>query len=147
MSYCPKCGNQIRDGGSFCDRCDALSAARYAGLHQISANPHDHSVTYTWVVDRKDPVIAVILSLLFPGLGQIYVGRVLRGMFIIILMSIVGSFVANGLLFITMENLLGFVWWSFIALVISLVFFVLQVIDAYQCAEEHNRRGNVPKRY
>ena len=147
MSYCSKCGNQIREGGSFCDRCGAPSATGYAGLHQESANPYVNNVTYTWAVDRKDPIIAVILSLLLPGVGQIYVGRVMRGIAIIILMSLVGLSFAPGLFFITMENPFDFVWWSLIAIVIYLFFFVIQVVDAYRCAEEHNRQGNVPKRY
>ncbi|MCG7840960.1 MAG: hypothetical protein MIO87_03505 [Methanomassiliicoccales archaeon] len=147
MSYCSKCGNQIREGGSFCDRCGAPSAAGYAGLHQESANPYDHSVTYTWAVDRKEPIIAVILSLLLPGLGQIYVGRVMRGIIIIILMSLVGLAIVPGLFLVNMDNHFGFVWWSVTAIVVYLVFFVIQVVDAYRCAEEHNRKGNVPRRY
>ena len=71
----------------------------------------------------------------------------MRGIVIIILMALVGLSVYPGLFFIMTENPLGFVWWSLIAIVIYLVFLVVQVVDAYRCAEEHNRKGNVPQRY
>jgi TM2 domain-containing membrane protein YozV len=63
---------------------------------------------------KKSPTLAVILSLLIPGLGQIYLGRIGKGILFFIL-TILLSLV-----------LVGFIVWIF------------NVYDAYKTAEEYN---------
>ncbi|MCG7845208.1 MAG: zinc-ribbon domain-containing protein [Methanomassiliicoccales archaeon] len=151
MPYCSKCGNQVREGGQFCDRCGApLSFSSSGPYQQPSSSGYQSSVTYSWTPDRKDSLIALILSLVLPGVGQIYVGRVGRGIFILLFMLVFGAFSwMPGFLFIDLEtdSFMGFIWWSVVATVILLIVYIWQVVDAYRLAEEHNRPGNPPRRY
>jgi signal peptidase I len=92
---------------------------------------------------HKEPWLAVLLSFLIAGLGQIYVGRILRG--VLILFSIPLASIATA--FIMYELVMGFsygdsgaftVFWA--AIIIAVVaFYIWQLVDAYALAEKYNR--------
>jgi len=148
MSYCSKCGNQVREGGQFCDRCGAPLGYN-PGPYQQPPNPgYQSSLTYTWTPDRKDPLIAVILSLLLPGVGQIYVGRVARGILILLFLPLFAVFsIVPGFFLVGVDSVSGFIWWSVISTVVLIAAYVWQVYDAYRLAEDTNHPQNVPQRY
>lgn len=105
-------------------------------------------MTYTWTPDRKDPLIAVILSILLPGVGQIYVGRVARGILILLLIPLFAVLAfLPGLFMMGIESFSGFIWWSVISTVILLGAYIWQVVDAYRLAEATDHPQNFPRRY
>ncbi|KLU61445.1 hypothetical protein CEB3_c21240 [Peptococcaceae bacterium CEB3] len=75
---------------------------------------------------RKSPGVAAVLSFLISGLGQIYNGRILRGLIII------------GIQFINV--LLMFV---FIGYLTGLITWIWAIYDAYKLAEKINQ-GSIP---
>lgn len=72
---------------------------------------------------RKDPTTAVLLSLLAPGLGQVYNGEVLRGVAIHIAMWVSLAIAA-------------FTFWLIVPAFIPLAVVVYAVYDAKHTAEE-----------
>ena len=149
MPYCSRCGNQAREGGQFCDRCGAPLSYGASGPYQPPSNPgYQSSPAYTWAPDRKDPLIAVILSLLLPGVGQIYVGRVARGILILLFIPLFAAIsFLPGFFLMDLDSLSGFLWWTVISTVIVIGAYIWQVVDAYRLAEATNRPQNGPRRY
>jgi len=93
---------------------------------------------------RKNPKLALILSAIFPGLGQIYNNQVLKGIALIALNTVV-----NFLLIKPLEGLISsldskpdnstlFIVASYT--VIGLILWVYAIIDAKRTAERINRR-------
>lgn len=84
--------------------------------------------------DYKDPFIAFILSFLIPGLGQIFVGDMTRGL--IFLGIWIGIWVVSWVLVVAT---LGVAF--FIAPLITLAFAVYAGLDAMKLANKHNAGG------
>jgi len=66
MRSCPYCGKENRDQASFCGHCGG----------RITPIPQQREST---VRQAPNPRTATLLSFLWPGLGQIYNGQVMRG--------------------------------------------------------------------
>jgi len=74
--------------------------------------------------ERKDPIVAVALSLLFMGLGQIYLGRVWRGIGFLMLGLMVAIFIGG-----------SFGWLGVVA---TLLVPLGSAFDAYRIAKMYN---------
>ena len=81
----------------------------------------------------KEPWLAVNLSMLWPGIGQIYSGQVLRGC-IFIIIQVLLSCLGAGLIFSPTGNLGIGVFF----LLGSVLFIVFNLFDAYRCAKKTN---------
>jgi TM2 domain-containing membrane protein YozV len=139
MAYCSRCGNLVREGARFCDRCGASLSIGYQVAFPTGPTA---TTTYDWGPQRKDPCIAVILSILLPGLGQIYVGRVFRGVLILLLMPLFYAMLALPMyLVVTAGDLDGFLIGNVVIMVVAVIVYIWQIVDAHRVAEEHNRRG------
>ncbi|HEX8101645.1 MAG TPA: hypothetical protein VF533_03465 [Solirubrobacteraceae bacterium] len=70
-SFCRACGRQMDDRAAICPGCGVPAAPQQDGLsvHQAVALS----------MNQKSPGVAVLLSLLVTGAGQIYCGRAGRG--------------------------------------------------------------------
>ena len=140
MPFCSKCGFQIGvAGAAFCPICgmnvvpEALSPPT---LHEVHVPrlfaPDPQGVYYLpqMIVPLrlKSTVVAVVLSLLFPGVGQIYAGRVIRGLGTVALLSLIGF--------------AGYSVYSIMGLLLVIPYiiaiFVWQVYDAYSLAKKYN---------
>jgi len=123
--YCAKCGNQMDDDQQFCDKCGAKAGGQVNSTVQIR---------------DKSAGIAVVLSFFFTGLGQIYVGKIVRGLcFILLSYSISG--VAIFAMFAMMDSFetMGPFWVVLILfVVVSLVIWIWNMFDAYKLANEFN---------
>ncbi len=90
----------------------------------------------------KHPWLAVLLSKVFPGAGQIYVGRKARGIFFIafaIALFLIIVLTVSG--FLLTENAATSHTLSVITLTVFLVMFVMSIyvlFDAYRIAKRHN---------
>ncbi len=114
--YCKNCGHHNEDNNVYCVNC--------AFPLKISDNSSEPSHTYpscrkseglfeTRYAEGKNPVIAMVLSLLLVGSGQIYNGDCKKGAYMLIGAIILGFFS------------IGFFWF---------VLAVWSAVDAYQVA-------------
>lgn len=67
--YCRECGSQIRRAAEICPEC---------GVRQ---QPPPSSAAVDSIVEGRNPLIAALLSALFPGLGHIYARDIDTGLF------------------------------------------------------------------
>ncbi len=83
---------------------------------------------------KRNPMLAALLSLLVPGLGQIYAGKSERGVAILVAGIIVGTLALIWqTLFVTSGSPGQFLWPYRISLsVYAAVFWVWQVADGYE---------------
>jgi TM2 domain-containing membrane protein YozV len=85
---------------------------------------------------KHEPPIAAVLSLLVPGLGQMYDGRGERGASILVAGIIVGTLALIWqTLFISFRATEGFFPYRLALTIYALVFWIWQVIDAYKLAQ------------
>jgi len=116
--YCSKCGTQLPDGASFCSNCgfNLGSNPGYQG------NPGYDRATASIMVNKKNEALALILSLIIPGLGEIYVGKTTKGILLILVDILVA---ALGLLF-------------FFPFIVSLVIWIYAMYDSFTLAKYYN---------
>lgn len=81
------------------------------------------------VPNKREPLLSLVLSLLFPGLGQIYNRQIKKG--IILLVITVASIV---LIIMTMWILIGFCF-----MIVPVVLWLFGMYDAYTEARKINK--------
>jgi TM2 domain-containing membrane protein YozV len=147
MPFCVNCGKEATPGAVFCASCGKPLQG------EPQATPYYQPSYYS----RKEEAIAAILSLIIPGVGQMYVGRILRGIVIFLIPPIFGIFVFLPILFgsfvttvISRSNLpsnmgiqapaffLFFPGFIFFGIILWLVFLIWNVFDAYNLARTYN---------
>ena len=117
---CPNCGSEVPIDANFCPKCGVNftesrpSQQTHPPIDQASS-PEDRS-------DRKDPILAAILSFIIPGVGQIYVGATTRGVAYIILAII----------------------FYILFIIPGVIFAIYAVYDAYRLAHQYNETGLIP---
>ena len=86
---------------------------------------------------KRNPVVAAVLSLLVPGLGQIYGGRSERGIAILVAGIVIGFLALIWqTLYVTSGSPDQFLWPYRVSLgVYAAVFWVWQVVDGYEQAK------------
>jgi TM2 domain-containing membrane protein YozV len=87
--FCPSCGTDNDDAARFCRGCGSAISARAASLHP----PSDPRIRSGGVESStsKNPTLAVVLSLVIPGMGQFYNGDPIKGS-MMLCVALVGSF-------------------------------------------------------
>jgi TM2 domain-containing membrane protein YozV len=105
MMFCPNCSSQISKDAEICPKCGV----------RVKAPP----VAYTQ--EKKSTGIAAVASLVIPGAGQIYCGKIGRGIMFIILTVLLG---------ITVIFLIG--------ILLLPIFWVYNIYDAYNLAKKIN---------
>jgi TM2 domain-containing membrane protein YozV len=131
--FCQKCGNSLQNGSRFCDSCGAAvgpagpapATPQYQQTPQYPqpVAPYQQMPSQPMYapVPMKSTGIAALLALIIPGLGYIYVGKIMEGIIILILAIV-----------------LGVLFWLLIPIVILLVLWVWQIYAAYQLANQYN---------
>ena len=124
--FCPTCGKTLQfENAEICPSCGVR-------IKEVPEVPPIQSVRV-----GKSTGLAVILSFFIPGLGQIYCGRIMRG--ILILIGIIFSCILAFGLFISLlgsshgDPSAGF------TLLIPPIFWVLNLYDAYTIAKQTER--------
>ena len=106
MKYCPECGKPLaNETANFCDNCGAKLAAAAtitvepqpqpgagAAGSASSAPAGSEPVTLVQPVEEKSSFVAALCSLILPGLGQVYDGKLERG-FLIFIGTVIGFFI------------------------------------------------------
>lgn len=118
MAFCRNCGNGIDDAARFCQHCGGQTAA-----NSVAATPMAHA-------DRKDPAIAVLLSFVWSGAGQVYAGATSRGIWMIVIGTI---------LFIWVLGSAG------AALIFAFPFWIWSMFDARTQAIKHSTANSVAR--
>lgn len=145
MAFCSRCGSQTKEGAQFCDRCGAPLSMGYQGYGQGNPGP----MPYNYRKDEKEAILAVILSVLIPGVGQIYCGKIGRGIGILVLLGLL-SVVSIVPLFFMMDpmsfNFAGFFAFNVVVSILAFIIYIWQIYDAYRCADDYNKMAP-PVRY
>ena len=121
--YCSNCGAQNADIARFCEKCGTGLVAtpppppqpetRMRGVDSVPAPTAPGPAPGAHPVTGKNPVLALVLSLVIVGVGQFYNGDPKKGALMLI-GAILGFFISGGL--------------------ISFALWVWSMIDAYQVA-------------
>ncbi len=122
-AYCRNCGSIISEQAEICPEC---------GVRQRPPPQSSIESTVDSALEGGNPVVAAILSALFPGLGQIYNRELMRG-----IAFIVGALLAMGSTMV----LVGFLLYPAI--------WVYSIYDAYVRAErgpDRHRAGDAARR-
>ena len=122
-NFCPDCGEKLSENAKFCPNCGF-------DLNNFSKNVHNKNANTAYnpqmagqnLPARKEPIVSVILSFVFPGLGQFYNGHSTKGIYFIILAVV--SIILTMILIGALIYLLVWLW---------------SIIDAYNSAEKLNR--------
>ena len=146
--YCPNCGTETAPDSEFCQKC---GTNLNDGTKQARAPPN-----VTYALPLKSTGIAAVLSFLFAGLGQVYVGKIARGIIFVCIGAIVGVLssilIFSGIVIDADGELNGLIT-SYIAagiiiLVAYLAFWIWQIFDAHNLANQYNdalkQTGNEP---
>ena len=110
--FCTKCGVANRENANFCKAC---AAPLNLG---VIAQPSPQTLV---INATKSPGLAAVLSFFICGLGQIYNGQILKGIFMIVIygLSVALTFVLIGL-------------------ITTPILWIFGMVDAYRTAERFN---------
>lgn len=135
--YCSNCGAEIPEDGEFCSKCG--TSVNGGGFNQSYKNPQ-------YVIPMKSAGIAAVLSFIFTGLGQIYLGKIGRGLLLICggiviatcsMVAVFSGFVIDGAGEIIDYQGMSAAWILIIS-IIAIAYWVWQIYDAYKLANEYN---------
>ncbi|MCK9323136.1 MAG: zinc-ribbon domain-containing protein [Candidatus Methanomethylophilaceae archaeon] len=115
--FCSKCGKEAEDGLAYCPHCGA--SLDPASQQKQQCNNNCQTV---YAIRDKNEGVALILSLLIPGIGQMYVGKIMRGFLFLFAMIIIGI----------VSVFVFFTW------IVYLAIWIYGMYDAYSLAKEYN---------
>ena len=90
----------------------------------------------------KEPLLSLMLSLIYPGLGQIYSGYVKRGLLFIILPLLI--ILGSGWYLVQPETKLYS--WMLGGAIVAVIFGIYILIDSYLCAKRYNKEHNLERK-
>ena len=125
MPYCSNCGKEIQEGTRFCKYCGAPTQT--AGTPPPPPPPPQpvyQTATQVYQEPLKNEGIAALASVILAGAGQIYVGKVKRGILLL---------VGWGILVLVSGMLFFFLSWIPITAV-----WAWNIYDAYTLAKKYN---------
>lgn len=119
MPFCTKCGKEVPPGATYCPSCGTPIT--------VVAPPPPPPAPIAYPYSLKNEGIAAVLSFIWTGLGQIYVGRIGRGIAILIC----------GTILWVVCWIIG-IFLLFIPLVFPIIFWAWNIYDAYKLAKQYN---------
>ena len=87
----------------------------------------------------KEPLVAVMLTLLLPGLGQMYAGKVTRG----IIFLLINVLLVIGMILYFMNPVTPVYGFMLALIPAAIAFGLFMMIDAYLCARQYNHANNL----
>jgi len=147
--FCGKCGNSINDGQMFCDKCGHKAGEPVSAPYMLRG--------------EKSEGLAAVLSFFWGGAGQIYVGRIWRGLGIIatyVTLAIIGmALIFSSRTFKQIRSDYFYETYAYVFegplltlgllfLAACFIFSIWNVFDAYNLAKQYNASlratGNPP---
>lgn len=136
--FCVRCGAPIRQGVNFCTKCGRGVPAISSRIQHLAKRDSSASLGRQHS-SRKSPGTAAIVALLaglvfFWGIGHIYLGRVLKG--IVLLLA---GWVIEVLVVLAVDGSLVMAGSALIAAIALAAIggFLFQTIDAYKLAQRY----------
>ncbi len=138
--YCPNCGKELsHPDSSYCNWCG----------YRIGDHPGNGAGSDARIqMNKKSEGMVLILSILIPGLGHMYAGKVNRGIAILvasILLSVVAFYCLYGLV---QTEVGAFVFVAGLLSLVSFCIWIYAVLDSYNAVKEYNTAlvttGNPP---
>ncbi len=161
MIYCPNCGFEVDENARFCPNCGTMlmqeqeeipaKRVEYLANQPIENFSQSQGMTQPYgiplEIQKKDPIIALVISFFIPGMGQVYAGKPVRGVVILLLMVffpliLVFPFiglVTPGFMMHSETSITFLVVVFFIMFIIYMGFFFWNLYDAYRVAERYNQ--------
>jgi len=137
--YCRKCGNETPSDAIYCGSCGAS-----VDRNDMYGAPD--KTAYYMPYAEKSVGIALVLGILYIGLGHIYIGKLKRGAFIML--------TGIALVAIMAVSFFSFIWDSGIWVILpifsmaSFILWVWNLFDVNKLTKEYNdcirRTGNPP---
>ena len=122
--FCVHCGDSIDYNSEICPKCGVRQTVQ---IHRTSpVVPRD--------IPSKNPALAAILNVLIIGLGHVYLGRIMRGLGLLLFSYVILTFTAFSLGVDAM-------W------VMAIVLYIFSAYDGYNQAKRYNiiaARDGVP---
>lgn len=94
--YCKKCQSEIPEDANFCSFCGEQIKESISTTNSSKANNKTISFIYPSKDETKSVGLVLILSILLPGLGQMYLGQTQAGLGFIIISVVLGTFLTLG---------------------------------------------------
>ena len=139
--YCQNCGQELPESARFCDRC----GMRIGGGFEPPRTGPDECDIASIMVNKKSEGLAIILSVIIPGLGQMYVGDLKRGAVIFVSIIVVTFLWMLCLADLGYSASMFMLVASLVLMVLTVAMWFYSIYDAYRLAKEHNqellRRG------
>ena len=129
--YCSGCGNKLYDDQAFCDKC-----GRQAG----GSGGQQQRTVY---IEEKSAGIAALLSFLWAGAGQLYAGKIVRGiiMLLVYIFAQIGGYFVFFFLLVeidSFESLNAFLAATVIFMICLTAFWIWNIFDAYKLVKQYN---------
>jgi hypothetical protein len=132
--YCPQCGAENKASSSFCIKCG--TPIRPFPIY-VPGSPGGGPVQ----PGSKNPVVAALINIVLPGIGEIYCRQYLRGLVFVI------PYVVFVALFFSMVQYdwWGNVYYNYWLLVPGWILFACSAVDSYYLAKGIDiiRKGKV----
>jgi TM2 domain-containing membrane protein YozV len=158
--FCPNCGTSLSDTAEFCSNCGyniKTGQASQAPPQTPYAPSQPYGQPY-FGASFKSEALAIILAILVPGAGHLYIGRLTRGLVVLVTyfgisaISIITVFSAfPQFIYGTMEAPAigsGLIIALILLSLISMIIWIVQLIDAYNLTKQYNetvrRTGQAP---
>lgn len=150
--FCPKCGTDLTEGSVFCHKCgyDLNKGPRLneqpwqPNVAKYSPHPYNYSPL------RKSELVTIILGVILPGAGHLYIGKLARGLMILtaflsirviyvlwwlpLIGGLLGASQTEELMSIIISNLGKLS----ILIIVDLIIWVSQLIDVYSLTNKYN---------
>ncbi|UAL07184.1 MAG: zinc ribbon domain-containing protein [Candidatus Methanogranum gryphiswaldense] len=141
--YCRRCGKVIDNNSKFCPECGEPTGT--VPPYGNTCYNQNQQYNNTCTMPKKDVGVTVILALVggllfFNGIGQIYVGKIGRGLSIMLFGWLLGAATIISMISFDITNVnITFGTWVIFAFC-ELALFIWQAYDAYMLANEYNKR-------
>ena len=116
QTYCSGCGAELPENAIYCSKCGKRTDA--APKKELPKNSLGNEIT-----GECNVFLAIILSVIIPGLGTIYAGYVKDGLILLVAAVICG--------------ILGFLF--FFPWIVNLVIWIYGIYDAYKKSDDSNK--------
>ena len=124
-NFCPNCGNKTTEDFNFCDHC----GNKLTETEQIIKKDS----TIDNKLNNKSPILTLLLSLLIPGLGHIYIHKFKKGISYFII--IIGLFILpNIILFNDIDYTIMIAANSIF--IIDFIIYIYSLIDVYKTTKK-----------